>query len=135
MDRIIRKAIFIIVTVCVIAYAGNDFLGKSLIIVDDVVIPNTFCETYYESYNNNTGVTTINGMGNVYYNFKALGYNVVQEEINENIIDVCFQKDEDIWRYYYEIGTGYVIFFNNNFESSFNGATYIIERKDINIQC
>lgn len=131
MDRIIRKVLCVIVTACIAVYVANDFLGKSLIIKEDITIPHTYCDTFYESYSNNTGVTTINGMGNLYYNFSYLGYDIVQEDITDNYIDVCFRKDDDIWRYYYEIGTGYVIFFNNKFESSFNGATYITERKDI----
>lgn len=131
MDRIIRKTLCLTVTVCIMVYAVNGFLGKSLHIADDVIIPQGFCDTFYESYSNNTGMTTINGMGNVYYNFTYLGYAIIKEDVTDKYIDVCFQKGEDIWRYYYEIGTGYVIFFNNNYESSFNGATYIIERKDI----
>lgn len=131
MDRVIRKLACFLITVCIIVYAVNDFLGKSLKVVEDVVIPHEYCDTFYESFNSNTGVTTINGIGNVYYNFKYLEYDIIKEDITDNHIDVCFQKDDDIWRYYYEIGTGYVIFFNNKYESSFNGATYIIERKDI----
>lgn len=124
-----------LVTICIMVYVVNDFLGKSFIIADDVIIPQNFCDTFYESFTNNTGRTTINGIGNVYCNMAFLGYDIIQEDIGDDYIDVCFQKDSDIWRYYYEIGTGYVIFFNNKFESSFNGATYIIERKDINISC
>ena len=131
MDRVIRKISCLLLTICMVVYVVNDFLGESLIIKDDVIIPQEYCDTLYESYTNNTGITTINGIGNIYYNFVYLGYEVVQEEITDNYIDVCFKKDDDIWRYFYEIGTGYVIFFNNKYESSFNGATYIIERKDI----
>lgn len=131
MVRIVRKILFIIVTICMVVYVVNDFLGKSLLIENDVEIPAEYCDTFYQSYSTNTGVTTLNGIGNVYINFSDLGYNVVKEDITETYIDVCFQKSEDIWRYYYEIDTGYVIFFNNKFEESFKGATYIIERKDI----
>lgn len=131
MDRIVRKVLCVIITTCMAVYVGNDFLGKSLIIANNVTVPQEYCDTFYESYSNNTGTTTINGMGNVYYNLKYLGYDVIKEDITDNYIDVCFQKNDDIWRYYYEIGTGYIIFFNNKYESSFNGATYIIERKDI----
>ena len=131
MDRIIRKILCVITTICITVYVVNDFLGKSFMVKEDVVVPSNYCETFYESYTNNTGVTTINGIGNVYYNFKQLGYSVYNEQITDNSIDVCFVLEDDIWRYYYEIGTGYVIFFNNKYELSFNGATYIIERKDI----
>ncbi len=131
MDRVIRKISCLLITICISVYVVNDFLGKSLIIEEDVIVPHGYCDTFYESYSSNTGMTTINGIGNIYYNLEYLGYDVIQEDITDNHIDVCFQKNDDIWRYYYEIGTGYVIFFNNNYESSFNGATYIIERKDI----
>lgn len=131
MDRIIRKIICIIITACITVYVVDDFLGKSLLIKEDVIIPSNYCETFYESYSNNTGSTTINGIGNVYYNFEYLGYDKIKEEITDRYIDVCFKLDDDIWRYYYEIDTGYVIFFNNKYELSFNGVTYIIERKDI----
>lgn len=131
MDRIIRKVLCVIVTICITVYVVNDFLGKSLIIKSDVIVPSDYCETFYESYSNNTGMTTINGIGNVYYNFNNLGYDIVKENVTDKYIDVCFKRYNDIWRYYYEIGTGYVIFFNNNYETSFNGVTYIIDRKDI----
>lgn len=131
MDRVIRKISCLLITICIVLYVVNDFLGESLNIVNDVIIPGDYCETYYESFNNNTGVTTINGIGNAYYNFSKLGYSIIKEDITNDYVDVCFQKDDDIWRYYYEIDTGYIIFFNNKYELSFNGVTYIIERKDI----
>lgn len=131
MDRVIKKISCLLITACIMMYVANDFLGKSFTVINDVVVPTRYCDTFYESFTSNTGITTINGIGNIYYNFKYLGYDVIKEEITDDHIDVCFKNNEDIWRYYYEIGTGYVIFFNSNYESSFNGATYIIERKDI----
>jgi hypothetical protein len=39
------------------------------------------------------------------------------------------EKTDEVWRYYFDSQLSYIIFFNSDYENSFEGQTYINERR------
>ena len=47
-----------------------------------------------------------------------------------NTIDVMFRNEQNnIWRYYYDKTTSYLLVFNSDYETSYKGISYIIDKK------
>lgn len=131
MFRIFRKVTFLVAcVVCVVITLYN---------VDDihmetngkVYIVDEYADTYYEMLSDNVGLTTINGISNVYVNMKHDGYSIYNETVNDSFIDVGFVKDGyPSYRFYFEYPEGRITFFSSDYESSYTGFTYINERRE-----
>lgn len=90
-----------------------------------------YSPTYYEMLSDNVGMTTINGISNVYVNMETAGYSLYSETITSNSIDASFVKDgHPSYRFYYSHPDGRITFFCSDYESSFTGLAYIIDRME-----
>lgn len=114
-------------------------LGLTLYNMDDVTynadgttyIVDEYVDTYYEMLSDNVGLTTINGISNVYVNMKSDGYKVYKEDIQSGYVDVIFTKDDcPTYRYYFTYPDGRITIFSSEYESSYLGVSYISERKE-----
>lgn len=98
---------------------------SSMYIVEEYVDP------YYDMLSDNVGLTSINGISNVYYNMYVDGYSIYKESIKKDTIDVSFtKKGAPSYRFYYVQSEGKLTFFCDDYESSYTGLSYIIERKE-----
>lgn len=129
--RILRKIILtmaVVAVVLVTVYNINTIphsTSGTAYIIDEYV------DTYYEMLSDNVGLTTINGMSNVYVNMKADNYTIYSEDIKSDHIDVIFVKDGyPTYRYYFTYPDGRVTIFSSEYESSYLGISYISERKE-----
>ena len=131
VGRVFRKIILLVAAgVCVYLtlYNAND-MGVS--VVGTFYIVDEYVPTYYEMLSDNVGITTENGISNVYVNMSADGYSIYNEVVTSNSVDVSFVKDRcPSYRYYYSHPDGRVTFFCSDYESSFTGLAYIIDRKE-----
>lgn len=129
--RIIRR-ILLLAAIMICAYI-------TMINIDDVQletehdlrIVEEYVNPYYDMLSDNVGLTSINGISNVYYNMQADGYDIYKEEITKDTIDVSFTKQgAPSYRFYYVESEGKLTFFCDDYESSYTGLSYIIERKE-----
>lgn len=131
MGRVIRKLIFLsmlIITILATTRVTHDIVVE---VDDDNYIVDKFTPTYSYFEYDNVGVTTINGLSNIYYNMKKDGYEVYKEDDTPMSIDVSFVKDNSpSYRFYYEKTTGNITIFCSNYEESVNGQSYIREDKE-----
>lgn len=129
--RIIRRLILtvaLIISVCITLYNINDVRYET---IGTTYIVDEYVDTYYEMLSDNVGLTTINGISNVYVNMKVDGYSIYSEDVKPNYIDVIFTKDKNpTYRYYFTYPEGRVTIFSSEYESSYLGVSYINERKE-----
>lgn len=93
-------------------------------------IVSKYADTYYEMLSDNVGITTINGISNVYSNMKKDGYSIYKEDIKDNHIDVSFVKNEyPSYRFYFTYPEGRITFFCSEYEDSYTGLAYINEER------
>lgn len=127
----IRKSLFVIAACgCYILTVYN----RNLVNFDaygTTYLVDEYVEPYYEPLSDNVGLTNINGISNVYINMLAEGYQVYNENITNNSIDVSFVKDNyPSYRYYYTHSDGRITIFSSEYENSYIGVSYINERKE-----
>lgn len=129
--RVIRKLLFLVAAiacVCITIYNVNNVPVNT---TGTVYIVDKYADTYYEMLSDNVGITTINGISNVYVNMKNDGYTIYKENITNNNIDVSFVKDGcPSYRFYFEYPEGRITFFSSEYENSYTGYSYINERKE-----
>lgn len=132
MIRVARRVLMVLTTVTCLVITAVNALDCELNTVGTMRVVEEYADTYYEMLSDNVGITTINGISNVYVNMAADGYHIYKEDVGKSYIDVSFVKDgAPSYRYYYEHPEGRITFFCSEYENSFSGLAYIIERKEI----
>lgn len=134
MDKIIyrlRKVVFFIATLLCVGYTYiNSVLPSKEELDDGLRVYPYYQDTYYIPISSNSGTTSLNGMSNVYFNMSNAGFNVYNENITSEYIDVSFVNNEgEAYRFYYDTKTSVITFFYSDYEKSSMGLTYIIEMK------
>lgn len=129
--RIIRRTtLLFLLGICFYITARN-IDDVKLETISDLKIVDEYVDPYYEMLSDNVGLTSINGISNVYYNMALDGYLIYKEEITKESIDVSFTKEGyPSYRFYYTHPEGKLTFFCDDYESSYTGLSYIIERKE-----
>ena len=129
--RVIRKLLFLIAAVACVCITVYNVDNVPVNTTGTVYIVDKYADTYYEMLSDNVGITTINGISNVYVNMKNNGYTIYKESITNNNIDVSFVKDGyPSYRFYFEYPEGRITFFSSEYENSYTGYSYINERKE-----
>lgn len=128
---VIRKILFISAAVLCTYYTLSNMLDVTLNAKGTVYLVDQYVPVYYETLSDNVGLTTINGISNVYINMKADGYEVYKQEVTPSFIDVSFTKDNcPSYRFYFTYPEGRITFFSSEYENSYTGLSYIIDRKE-----
>lgn len=129
--RVVRKIMFTIAAVICMLITFNNAGNGELSVYGTPYIIGEYADTYYEMLSDNVGLTTINGISNVYYNMAEDGYIIYNEDISNSYIDVSFIKNgSPAYRYYYEHPSGRVTIFCSDYENSFTGVAYITVKKE-----
>lgn len=123
--------LFLLVTLIVVTLITYDkFRNNCTTTIGVPKLMSSYVSPYYEEISENSGLTSINGISNVYINMQADRYSIYKEEITPTTVDVSFVKEgEPAYRYYYDTSTNRITFFSSNYETSGVGVTYIIDRK------
>lgn len=138
MGKVMRSVRILVLSVtavvCILITFGN-VNNVSINEIGTFYIVDEYCDTYYEMLSENVGLTTPNGISNVYVNMKADGYSIYKEDITNTYVDVSFIKVGcPSYRFYYEHPSGRITFFSSDYESSFTGVAYINDRKGKSIR-
>lgn len=129
--RVIRKLLFLIAAIACVCITVYNVDNVPVNTTGTVYIVDKYADTYYEMLSDNVGITTINGISNVYVNMKNDGYSIYKENITNSNIDVSFVKDGyPSYRFYFEYPEGRITFFSSEYENSYTGYSYINERKE-----
>ena len=135
VKRLSLKLLLLITAIACLSITVINYINIPINTNGTLYIPKQFHSTYYEMLSDNVGMTTINGLGNVYVNMEADGYEIYNEEITDHTIDVTFVKsDFPTYRYYYEYPSGRLTFFSSEYENSFIGSSYIIDESIKEVQ-
>lgn len=134
MDKVVyrlRKVVFFIAMLLCVWYTGiNTIIPKKEDLVTDVRLYPYYQDTYYEPISENSGITSLNGISNVYVNMAADGFSVHKENVTSDYVDVSFVNNvNEAYRFYYDMKTSVITFFYSDYEKSSMGVSYIIEMK------
>lgn len=131
MTRIIRKILFVIAAVLCCYFTLERIGNVKLDTTGTVYIVDAYAPAYYEMLSDNVGLTTINGISNVFVNMKLDGYDIYKSDIQNDYVDVSFIKEGyPSYRYYFEYPSGKITFFSSQYETSYTGISYIIDRRE-----
>lgn len=131
MVRKLRKFIFVLTAFICIGITLYNLDNIPIETNGTVYLVNQYADTYYEMLSDNVGLTTINGISNVYVNMEADGYSVYNEDITSSYIDVSFVKEDcPSYRFYFTYPECRITFFCSEYENSYTGFSYISERKE-----
>lgn len=129
--RVFRKILFIVASTCCVLLTLYNVDNVPISTNGTIYIVPEYSDTYYEMLSDNVGLTTINGISNVYVNMQKEGYKVYKEDASNSYIDVSFIKEDNpSYRFYFEHPSGRITFFSSDYENSYNGYSYIIDRKE-----
>lgn len=126
---ILSKIVFISITAILTVFTINFIKSDSIEISNKYIYGPYKSYVRYEQLTNNTGKSSREVINNVWYNLNKENYELVSINEDSLYVDIIFQKDSDIWRYVYDKESDYVMFFNNKYETSYNGESYINEGK------
>ena len=130
MTRVIRKLLFLVATVLCCYFTISRITSITMNTTGTVYIVDSYAPAYYEMLSDNVGLTTINGISNVFVNMETEGYSIYKSDIQNSYIDVSFKKEGyPSYRYYFQYPEGRVTFFSSQYETSYTGISYIIDRK------
>lgn len=128
---IIRRVFLLCATVFCMYLVYHNTLSHTLSIDGTVHLLNKYSPTYYEVLSDNVGITTINGISNVFINMKQDGYSIYSMQEDNGSIDVSFIKEDyPSYRFYFEYPSCRITFLCSEYETSYNGLAYILERKE-----
>lgn len=123
--------IFIITTIVCVYITFNNMNDIPIKTYGTVYIVNEYADTYYEMLSDNVGITTINGISNVFVNMESDGYSIYKSDITESYVDVSFVKDgAPSYRFYFTYPEGRITFFCSEYENSYTALSYINERRE-----
>lgn len=126
---ILRKLVFISVTTILSILTISFISTDSINIINKYIYGPYKSEVRYEQLTNNTGKTTREALNNVILNLSKEGYELISVTEDYLYVDVILSNDIDTWRYVYDKDADYVMFFNNKYETSYIGESYINEGK------
>ena len=126
---ILRKLVFISITIILTTFTINFISSDSIEVHNKYLYGPYKSDIRYEQLTNNTGKSSREVINNVWFNLNKEGYELVSINEDSIYVDVIFKKDSDTWRYVYDKESDYVMFFNNKYETSYIGETYINEGK------
>ena len=128
--NILRK-IVLLFTTSIMVFLTTNFLKDEGIEVDSTYqYQPQSSNVYYESLTENTGTTQREVINQVWFNMLKDDYQLVDLKSDDFYVDALFSKDDDLWRYIYDVKSNYLIFLNNDYETSYTGITYINEGKE-----
>ena len=128
--NILRK-IVLLFTTSIMVFLTTNFLKDEGIEVDSTYqYQPQSSNVYYESLTENTGTTQREVINQVWFNMLKDNYQLVDLKSDDFYVDALFSKDADLWRYIYDVKSNYLIFLNNDYETSYTGITYINEGKE-----
>lgn len=128
--NILRK-IVLLFTTSIMVFLTTNFLKDEGIEVDSTYqYQPQSSNVYYESLTENTGTTQREVINQVWFNILKDDYQLVDLKSDDFYVDALFSKDDDLWRYIYDVKSNYLIFLNNDYETSYTGITYINEGKE-----
>lgn len=128
--NILRK-IVLLFTTSIMVFLTTNFLKDEGIEVDSTYqYQPQPSNVYYESLTENTGTTQREVINQVWFNMLKDNYQLVDLKSDDFYVDAIFSKDDDLWRYIYDVKSNYLIFLNNDYETSYTGITYINEGKE-----
>lgn len=134
MDKvisIIRKVLFMVAAILCVYFTGSNYLDMQIKSDGTVYLVNEYTPVYYEALSDNVGITTINGISNVVINMEADGYDVYKMQVDKSYVDVSFTKANcPSYRYYFTYPEGKITFFCSEYENSYIGLSYIIDKKE-----
>lgn len=126
---VLRKLVFISITIILTIFTINFISSDNIEIRNKYLYGPYRSSIRYEQLTNNTGKSSREVINNVWFNLNKEGYELVSINEDSIYVDVIFKKDSDTWRYVYDKESDYVMFFNNKYETSYIGETYINEGK------
>lgn len=126
---IVRKVSMVCITVIISVF--------SLLIIDSKTLDRSgeyryspiYSEVYYDSLTSNTAITQREAINSVLYNLEKDGYELKSLTDDGYYIDAIFSDDSSTWRYVLDLSNNYLMFFNNRYETSYTGETYIIDER------
>ena len=128
--NILRKIVRLFTT-SIMVFLTTNFLKDEGIEVDSTYqYQPQSSNVYYESLTENTGTTQREVINQVWFNMLKDNYQLVDLKSDDFYVDAIFSKDDDLWRYIYDVKSNYLIFLNNDYETSYTGITYINEGKE-----
>lgn len=126
----IERCILLCSLVVLLIYSYKKIINDSIKMIGVSRIVNAYVDPYYEELTDNSGLTNINGISNVFINMDNDGYDIYKSDITQTYIDISFTKEgSDSYRYYYDMNTGRITFLSSSYETSSSGLSYIIEEK------
>lgn len=126
---ILRKLLFVTLVVITYFITLNNYYDVEYVSSNDVYLLEETEDTYYKIIDDNTMYTTINGISNMYLNFINDGYSIYKEDVNNDYIDLILVKNErPTYRLYMTYPECKLTIFSSNYEESYKGLSYIIER-------
>lgn len=129
--KVIRRVFMVVVAAVALAITVYNCDHVEVSMVGTFYMVHEYADTYYEMLSDNVGMTTVNGISNVYVNMEADGYAIYKETVTDSGVDVSFIKEGcPSYRYYYSHPDGRITFFSSDYENSFSGLAYIIDKKE-----
>ena len=126
---ILRKIVMIIITIIMTTFSIMLITSKTLDRSEEYLYSSTYSDVYYDNLTDNTGITQRESINNVIYNLEKDDYILDSLTDDGYYVDAVFSKGSSIWRYVFDYSNNYLMFFNNEYETSFTGETYIIEER------
>lgn len=128
--HILRKIVFLFTTLIMV------FLTTNFLKDEGIEVDRTYqyqpqpSNVYYEPLTENTGTAQREVINQIWFNILKDDYQLVDLKADDFYVDVVFSKDDNLWRYIYDVRSNYLIFLNNDYETSYIGITYINEGKE-----
>ena len=126
---ILRKIVMIIITIIMTTFSIMLITSKTLDRSEEYLYSSTYSDIYYDNLTDNTGITQRESINNVIYNLEKDDYTLDSLTDDGYYVDAIFSKGSFVWRYVFDYSNNYLMFFNNEYETSFTGETYIIEER------
>lgn len=128
--RFVRKVLLLITALACIGITLYNLSQIKINLSSKLYLVDEYVDTYYEELSSNVGLTTINGISNVYVNMANDGYTIYNSDVTQDYIDVSFVKDDEpSYRFYFTYPEGRITILCSEYENSYLGVSYITERK------
>lgn len=126
---IIRKISMVFITIMVSVFSMLVVDSKTLERSGEYRYSPTYSDVYYDSLTSNTAITQREAINSVLYNLGQEGFEL-QSLVDDGLyVDVILSNDSSTWRYVFDLSNNYLMFFNNRYETSYTGETYIIDER------
>lgn len=131
MMRVVRRVLLTLAVILCFTLTLLNIYNRSIDIDGSVRLAQSYAQPYYEALSDNVGITTINGISNVFINMKVDGYSIYKQDMTQSYIDVSFIKSgAPSYRFYFLYPEGKITFFSSEYENSYIGVSYINDKKE-----